>query len=141
MLNAEPTGQAGHEHGGAPVGEGMRAGARTKAMLAGIGPVETGVPRDRDGPVGPVVVPECRLRLDGVDQIVLPLTVRGSTTGGAVRFDEACGAEVSEDTVGRVGEEVVGGLAGWSGGSPGAVRPVVLVDAIRKWTRSEGEGP
>ena len=103
-LDAELTEHLGHEHGGAPIGENMRNGTRTKTVLTEIGPVEIEVPRDRDGSFEPVIVPKRKRRLDGVDQIVLSLTARGLTTGEiAAHFDEVYGAKVSKDTMSSVG--------------------------------------
>ena len=45
------------------------------------GPVEIEVPRDRDGSFEPTIVRKRQRRLNGIDQIVLSLTVRGMTTG------------------------------------------------------------
>src|SRR5690606_38619368 len=114
-LNAELTEHLGHEHGGAPVGENMRNGTRTKTVLTEIGPVEIEVPRDRDGSFDPVIVPKRKRRLDWIDQIVLSLTARGLTTGEiAAHFDEVYGAKVSKDTISRITEKVTGELAEWS---------------------------
>lgn len=76
-LNAELSEHLGHDHGGTPIGESMRDGTRTKTVLTEIGPVEIEVLRDRDGSFDPVIVPKRKRRLDGADQIVLLLTVRG----------------------------------------------------------------
>ena len=42
MLNAGLTEYLGYEHGGMLIEVNMRNGARVKAVLIGIGPVETG---------------------------------------------------------------------------------------------------
>jgi putative transposase len=80
-LEAELTEHLGHEHGEAPMGANMRNGMRAKTVFTEIGPVQIEVPRDRDGSFEPVIVPKRKRRLDGVDEIVLSLTVRGLTTG------------------------------------------------------------
>lgn len=81
-LNPELTEYLGHEHGGTPLWSNMRNGTRTKTVLTEIGPVGIEVTRDRDGSFGPVSVPKRKRRLDGVDQIVLSLTVPGADDRG-----------------------------------------------------------
>ena len=130
-LNAELTEHLGHDHGGVPIAENMRNGTRVKTVLTEIGPVEIEVPRDRDGSFEPVIVPQRKRRLDGVDQIVLSLTARGLTTGEiAAHFDEVYGAKVSKDTISRITEKVTGELAEWSSRPLDALYPVIFVDAI-----------
>ena len=109
----------------------MRNGTRVKTVLTQIGPVETGVLRDRDGSFEPIIVPKRKRRLDGIDQIVLSLTARGLTTGEvAAHFEEVYGARVSKDTISRITEKIVGELAEWSSRPLDPVYPVIFVDAI-----------
>ncbi len=49
----------------------MWKGTRAKTVLTEVGPGEIEVPRDRDGPFEPVIVPKRKSRLGGIDQIVL----------------------------------------------------------------------
>ena len=87
--------------------------------------------RDRDGSFEPIIVPERKRRLDGIDQIVLSLTARGLTTGEvAAHFEEVYGARVSKDTISRITEKIVGELAEWSSRPLDPVYPVIFVDAI-----------
>jgi transposase-like protein len=70
-----------------------RNGTRIKTVLTEVGPVEVEVPRDRDGSFEPVIVAKRRRQLDGIDAIVLSLSVRGLTTGKiAAHFAEVYGA-------------------------------------------------
>src|SRR6218665_1556065 len=101
-LEADLPEHLGHEHGGVPMAANMRNGTRSKTVLTEIGPVEIGVPRDREGSFEPVIVPKRKRRLDGIDQIVLSLSARGLTTGEiAAHFDEVYGAKASKDTISR----------------------------------------
>ena len=130
-LEAELTEHLGHEHGGTPIAENMRNGTRVKTVLTEIGPVEIEVPKGRDGSFEPIIVPKCKRRLDGVDQIVLSLTARGLTTGEiAAHFDEVYGAKVSKDTISRITEKVAGELAEWASRPLDSLYPVIFVDAI-----------
>lgn len=52
-----------------PAGKGgrnSREGERSKTVLTGVGPVETAVPRDRDGTFEPEIVKQRQKRLTGV---------------------------------------------------------------------------
>lgn len=127
VLNAELSEHLGHEHGGIPIELGMRNGMRTKTVLTGIGPVEIGVSRDREGSFGLVVVSKCKRRLDGM----LSLTVCGWMIGEiAAHFDEVCGAKVSEDTISRISEKVSGGFAEWASRLLGPLYLVFFVGVI-----------
>jgi transposase-like protein len=72
-LEAELTEHLGHEHGAAPLGTNMRNGTRAKTVLTEIGPVEIGVPRDRDGSFTPVIaaVAEAAPGRDRPDRVVV----------------------------------------------------------------------
>ena len=66
-------------------GSNSRNGTRAKTVLTEVGPVQIEVPRDRDGSFEPVIVRKRQRRLDGIDQIVLSLTARGSDHRGGRR--------------------------------------------------------
>lgn len=59
----------------------MRNGTRTKTVITEIGPVETEVPRDREGSFEPQPVRKRQRRLDVIDEIVRSLAARGLTIG------------------------------------------------------------
>ena len=65
-------------------GGNSRNGTRTKTVVTEIGPVDIEVPGDREGSFEPAIVRKRQRRLTGVDDIVLPLTARGLTTGEIV---------------------------------------------------------
>ncbi len=92
-LEAESTEHLGYDKHGAAPGENARNGTRTKTVLTEVGPVEIQVPMDRDGSFEPKIVRKRQRRLDGIDEIVLSLTVRGLTTGEvAPRTSTTCTA-------------------------------------------------
>ncbi|MDP9094672.1 MAG: IS256 family transposase [Actinomycetota bacterium] len=130
-LEAEMTEHLGHEHGETPLGSNMRNGLRSKTVLTEIGPVEIGVPRDRDGSFEPVIVPKRKRRLEGIDEIVLSLTARGLTTGEvAAHFTDVYGATVSKDTISRITEKVAAEMAEWASRPLDPIYPVIFVDAL-----------
>jgi len=58
-----------------------RNGVRSKTVLTEAGPVRVSVPRDRVGSFTPKLVPKHKLRLTGVEDLVVSLSAKGLTTG------------------------------------------------------------
>jgi transposase-like protein len=129
-LEAEITEHLGHERHGAAENENVRNGTLSKTVFTEIGPVETDVPRDREGSFEPQIVKKRQRRLDGIDEVVLSLTARGLTTGEiAAHFDEVYGATVSKDTISRSPRR---SRKRWPNGPTGplAASTVLFIDAI-----------
>src|SRR5256714_12443956 len=83
-LNEELTEHLGYEkHDPAGAGSGnIRNGTRAKTVLSEhCGPVEIEVPRERARTFEPQIVRKRQRRLSGVDEVVLSLYAKGSTTG------------------------------------------------------------
>ncbi|ADP80762.1 IS256 family transposase [Pseudofrankia inefficax] len=132
-LDAEMTEHLGYERHDPEGRNGgnSRNGRRGKTVLTEIGPVEIEVPRDRDGSFDPVIVKKGQRRLEGVSQIVLPLSARGLTTGEiGAHFAEVYGTQVSKDTVSRITESAVGEMNEWRARPLDRVYPVIFVDAL-----------
>ncbi|MBP2215074.1 transposase [Arthrobacter sp. CAN_C5] len=103
VLETELTEHLGHEHGQAPVAANMRNGTRSKTALTDIGLIEIEVPQDREGSFEPVIAPKRKGRLDGIDQIVLPLSARKLTIGEiAAHFENVDGTKVFKDAISRI---------------------------------------
>ena len=136
-LQAEMTGHLGYDKHD-PVGRdggNFRNGTRAKTVQTEIGPVQIEVPRDRDGSFDPQVVRTQQRRLDGIDQIVLSLTVRGLTTGEiCAHFEEVYGARIGKDTISRITDKVIEEMQAWQ------VRPLERhPGAVHR--RDHGRGP
>ena len=121
----EPYDPAGHHSGNS------RNGTRSKTVITEIGPVELEVPRDRAGTFDPVIVPKRKRRLSGVDQMVLSLSAKGLTHGEiCAHLEEVYGARVSKETITRITDAALEGMAEWQNRPLDAVYPVVFLDAI-----------
>jgi transposase-like protein len=121
----EPYDPAGHHSGNS------RNGSRSKTVLTEIGPVELEVPRDRQGTFEPVIVPKRKRRLGGVDALVCSLSAKGLTHGEiCAHMAEIYGAQVSKETVTRITDRVMEGMAGWQNRPLDRVYPVIFIDAI-----------
>jgi putative transposase len=120
-----PHDPAGHHSGNS------RNGTRTKTVLTEIGPVELDVPRDRAGTFEPVIVPKRKRRLVGVDAMVCSLSAKGLTHGEiCAHLGEIYGARVSKETVTRITDRVMEGMAAWQNRPLDRVYPVIFIDAI-----------
>jgi transposase-like protein len=112
-------------------GGNSRNGARAKTVLTDVGPVEIGVPRDRDGSFEPQIVRKRQRRLTGVEDMVLSLSAKGLTTGEiSAHLAEVYGAEVSRQTISTITDKVMDGMAEWQNRPLDRVYPVVFLDAI-----------
>ena len=119
-----------HDPAGANSGN-SRNGARAKTVLTDVGPVEIGVPRDRQGSFEPQIVRKRQRRLSGVEDLVLSLSAKGLTTGEiSAHLAEVYGAEVSRQTISTITDKVTDGMAEWQNRPLDPVYPVVFLDAI-----------
>jgi len=78
-LEGEITDHLGYDKGdpSGRNGGNSRNGMRAKTVLTDVGPVEIGVPRDRDGSFAPQIVRKRQRRLSGVDYMVISLSAKG----------------------------------------------------------------
>src|SRR5215469_6970273 len=117
-----------------PAGDGSgnsRNGHRGKTVLTGAGPVEIGVPRDRESSFEPVIVPKRARRLGGIDDMVISLIAKGLTTGEVqAHLAEIYGAQVSRETISTITDRVLDGLAEWQSRPLDPVYAVLFLDAI-----------
>jgi len=119
-----------HDPAGANSGN-SRNGARAKTVLTDVGPVEIGVPRDRQGSFEPQIVRKRQRRLSGVEDLVLSLSAKGLTTGEiSAHLAEVYGADVSKQTISTITDKVMDGMAEWQNRPLDRVYPVVFLDAI-----------
>jgi transposase-like protein len=123
-------GYAKHDPAGRDGGN-SRNGHRAKTVITDVGPVETGVPRDRDASFAPKIAARRQRRLGGVDDLVISLVAKGLTTGEVqARLAGIYGAEVSGDTISAITGRVLEGLAGWQSRPLDAVCAVLFTDVI-----------
>ncbi len=126
----EDLGYEAHEPAGRNSGN-SRNGTRSKTVLTEVGPVEIDVPRDRNGTFEPKLVRKRQRRLTGVDDLVISLVAKGLTTGEVcAHLAEIYGAEVTRDTVSRITDRVLEGMAEWQNRPLDRVYPVLFIDAI-----------
>jgi putative transposase len=123
-------GYAWHDPAGRDGGN-SRNGHRAKTVITDVGPVEIGVPRDRDASFAPKIVAKRQRRLGGVDDLVISLVAKGLTTGEVqAHLAEIYGAEVSGDTISAITDRVLDGLAEWQSRPLEPVYAVLFIDVI-----------
>jgi transposase-like protein len=124
-LGYEPYDPTGHNSGNS------RNGTRTKTVHTDIGPIEVDVPRDRSGTFEPQIVRKRQRRLTGVDAMVCSLSAKGLTHGEiCAHLAEIYGVEVSKETITRITDRVMEGMAEWQNRPLDRVYPVMFIDAI-----------
>jgi transposase-like protein len=104
-LDGEITEHLGYDKGDLAGNNGgnSRNGIRAKTVLTDVGPVEIGVPCDRDGSFAPQIVRKRQRRLSGVEDMVISLSAKGLTTGEVqAHLAEVYGAEVSRQTISTI---------------------------------------
>jgi len=112
-------------------GGNSRNGRRAKTVLTDIGPVQIEVPRDREASFEPRLVAKRARRLSGVEDLVVSLSAKGLTHGEiCAHLAEVYGAQVSKETISRITDRVMEGLADWQNRPLDAVYPVLFIDCI-----------
>ena len=113
-------------------GGNSRNGHRGKTVLTGAGPVELGVPRDRDSSFEPKIVAKRQRRLTGVDELVISLSAKGLTHGEiCAHLAEVYGAEVSSR---RSPRSPTGSWKAWPNGRAGHWTPFTRsYSSTRSW--------
>jgi transposase-like protein len=123
-------GYARHDPAGRDGGN-SRNGRRGKTVITDIGPVEIGVPRDRDASFEPKIVAKRQRRLAGVNDLVISLVAKGLTTGEVVaHLAEIYDIEVSRETISTITDRVLEGLAEWQSRPLDPVYAVIFIDVI-----------
>ncbi len=114
---------AGHNSGNS------RNGAIGKKVQTGIGPVPAGVPRDRAGMSGPVLVRKRSGRVaGGLDDMIISLYAHGMSVRGILHhLRQVYGTELSPETVSRITDAVLEEVRAWR--APVARRDAAAVAA------------
>jgi len=112
-------------------GGNSRNGKRAKTVITDVGPVQVQVPRDRDASFEPQIVAKRQRRLGGVDDMVISLVAKGLTTGEVqAHLAEIYGVEVSRETISKITDRVLEGLAEWQSRPLDPVYAVLFIDVI-----------
>jgi transposase-like protein len=143
-LNEEMTEHLGYAKSD-PAGAGadnIRNGTRSKTVLTeASGPVQIDVPRDRASTFQPQIVRKRQRHLPSVDEIVLPLYAKGSTTGEiSAHFAQIYGASVSKETISRITDKVIEEMTEWSHRPLNEIYAAVFIDAAASRSADHKDG-
>ena len=89
------------------------------------------IPRDRNGDFEPILVPKHQRRLSGLDEKILALYARGSSTRDiSAQLEELYGAKVSASLISEVTDAVSEDVKTWQCRPLDEVYPIVYLDAL-----------
>lgn len=119
--------------------ENYRNGSYERTVQTETGPVTVQMPRDRNGSFAPKLLPKHRRRLHGFDEKVIALYARGvSQREIQSALSEFYGAEVSQELISEVTDEVLGQAKEWQTRPLHAVYPIVYLDALFVFVKQDG---
>jgi len=133
-LEIELGDHVGYERGD-PAGRGSpnkRNGATPKTVQTEVGPVPLDVPRDRNSPFEPRLVPKGARRVSGgLDDMIISLYAGGMTVRDIQHhLARTIGTELSPETISKITDGVAEEVTAWQCRPLDPVWPIVYVDAL-----------
>ena len=108
-----------------------RNGYSKKTVQSTQGDLELAIPRDRNGDFEPILVPKHQRRLSGLDEKILALYARGTSTRDiSAQLEELYGAKVSASLISEVTDTVSEDVKAWQCRPLDEVYPIVYLDAL-----------
>jgi transposase-like protein len=116
-----------------------RNGHSKKTIQTEQGEMELSIPRDRAGTFEPVLVPKHERRLSGLDEKILALYARGTSTRDiSAQLDELYGARVSASLISEVTDTVSEDVRRWQLRPLELLYPILYLDALYVNIRMSG---
>jgi len=140
-MQTELTEQLGYEKSkaGEKETENRRNGTSSKTLRTDQGPMEIGIPRDRNGDYEPLIVPKHQREWRGFDEKILSMYSLGlSTNAIQENLKEIYNVDVSPELISRVTDEVKGLVEEWRNRPLESFYPIMFFDALRTNIREEG---
>jgi transposase-like protein len=104
-----------------------RNGYSKKTVQSTQGDLDLSIPRDRNGDFEPILVPNHQRRLSGLDEKILALYARGSSTRDiSAQLEELYGAKVSASLISEVTDSVSEDVKAWQCRPLDEVYPILL---------------
>jgi transposase-like protein len=108
-----------------------RNGYSAKTVQGDLGQISLQVPRDRHSSFEPVLVPKGQRRLAGLEQKIIALYARGSSTRDIqAQLQELYGVEISATLISQVTDVVIEEVRQWQSRSLEPLYPIVWLDAL-----------
>jgi putative transposase len=99
---------------GSRSGGNTRSGYRSKKAMTEVGAVTVQVPRDRLGTFRPRMLPAYPRRTGALDDLVLPLTAKGLTSGEIVsHLAQTYGMTTTKETISTITDKALESMAEW----------------------------
>ena len=93
--------------------------------------MELSIPRDRNSSFEPVLVPKHERRLSGLDEKILALYARGSSTRDiSAQLEELYGAKISAALISEVTDAVTEDVRRWQSRPLELLYPILYLDAL-----------
>ncbi len=114
-----------------PLERNTRNGYSAKTVQGELGRIPLQVPRDRQSTFEPVLVPKGQRRLAGLEQKIIALYARGSSTRDIqAQLQELYGVEISATLISQVTDVVIEEVRQWQSRPLESVYPIVWLDAL-----------
>nr|WP_209319639.1 transposase [Ancylomarina longa] len=111
MLEGELDGHLGYEKHEKSITNNSRNGYGTKEVRTSLGESEIIVPRDRDAIFNPMIVPKCGNMVEGIENVIVSLYVKGMSNGDIERqIRVVYKFEFSTSTISRITDKVIGDI-------------------------------
>lgn len=108
-----------------------RNGYSHKTVQGDLGQVPLQIPRDRQSTFEPVLVPKGQRRLAGLEEKIIALYARGSSTRDIqAQLQELYGVEISATLISQVTDVVIEEVRQWQSRPLEPVYPIVWLDAL-----------
>lgn len=108
-----------------------RNGYSAKTVQGDLGQIPLQIPRDRHSTFEPVLVPKGQRRLAGLEEKVIGLYARGSSTRDIqAQLQELYGVEISATLISQVTDVVIEEVRQWQSRPLEPVYPIVWLDAL-----------
>ena len=108
-----------------------RNGYSKKTVHTEQGEMELAIPRDRNGEFEPVLVPKHQRRLAGLDEKILAMYARGTSTRDiSAQLEELYGVKISPALISEVTDAVSEEVKAWQNRPLDPLYPITYLDAI-----------
>ncbi|MGB3614115.1 MAG: IS256 family transposase, partial [Elainellaceae cyanobacterium] len=108
-----------------------RNGSSSKTIQSEQGEMELSIPRDRNGRFDPVLVPKHQRRLAGLDEKIIAMYARGTSTRDiSAQLQELYGAKVPAALISEVTDSVTDEVKAWQCRPLEELYPIVYLDAL-----------
>jgi transposase-like protein len=117
-----------------------RNGFSAKTVHTDQGAFELQIPRDRLSDFEPVIVPKGQRRLAGLDEKIIALYARGSSTRDIqAQLEELYGVELSPTLISQVTDAVSDEVRQWQNRPLDSLFPILFLDALYIKLRQNGQ--